>query len=420
MVGVCPDGYVAFCFGPYSAKDNDASILVDVFESFHSSLNKLEPGDVFYADRGFRDSSNLLESTHQFNIFTPRGDTKKQQSTVDANYNRFISKVRWQIEATFGRLKQKFKYLAQTAHNSTLIYDAAIIEIGFALLNKFHEPIHSDVGRQDVVIQLMRSRFKEKNLLQSIVEAYNLSMKRVVFQDVPYPELSDDDMLQLNSENVTVLEFPKLNLEDLQLFSCGVFQLNMSPSYYALHTLSSDGLFKISKYVPPKNGLIDWERFNLSYIVEPVLYKARMASRFIGNKERTIFILIDKAKVGLSAIISYYCTCGAGSRTVGCCSHVMCITWFMSYGYCHNILSPNADLHTLFLRGVPLRERLQEIERQQQLLEDLEENESIDSHNDDQVSNYDGSTEDEDDENSSNDNNADYNSEEDGDLMDLT
>lgn len=54
-----------------------------------------------------------------------------------------------------------------------------------------------------------------------------------------------------------------------------------------------------------------------------------MKSRYRGGKHHHIFVLVDKSKTGIYAIREYCCTCESGSRTVGCCSHLMTIVWFL-------------------------------------------------------------------------------------------
>lgn len=138
MVGVCPDGYVAFVFGPYSAKDNDATILNDIFSDercggrgFPDETPTLQEGDIFLADRGFSDSASTMER---------RGISLHVPSGIQEGKCREI------VESTFGRLKKKFHFLALPAHNgSKVANDFGIAQIGFALLNMFHEETISDL-----------------------------------------------------------------------------------------------------------------------------------------------------------------------------------------------------------------------------------------------------------------------------------
>lgn len=55
-------------------------------------------------------------------------------------------------------------------------------------------------------------------------------------------------------------------------------------------------------------------------------------------------MLVDKSKSERDSIVEYFCTCETGSRTVGCCSHVMTIIWYLGYGQYNEIRVPNPDI----------------------------------------------------------------------------
>lgn len=69
-----------------------------------------------------------------------------------------------------------------------------------------------------------------------------------------------------------------------------------------------------------------------------------MKSRFRSTKNHHIFVLVDKSKSGRDSIVEYFCTCETGSRTVGCCSHVMTVIWYLGYGQYNEIHIPNANI----------------------------------------------------------------------------
>lgn len=79
-------------------------------------------------------------------------------------------------------------------------------------------------------------------------------------------------------------------------------------------------------------------------VAEPLLVKAYMKSRYRSGKHHHIFVLVDKNKCERDAIVEYYCTCESGARTVGCCSHIMMIVWYLSYGQYHGITVPNPEI----------------------------------------------------------------------------
>lgn len=166
MVGCAPDGYILFVFGPFDANHNDATILEECFEKYEDILAILQENDVIVVDNGFRDVLKYLTEEKKMFAYIPGVG---QRDTLEPNKARFVTKIRWIIEQVFGRVKKKFKMFALPAHNATLIHDYKILQIAFALLNLFHEPILSDRTHEDIA-RLMKSRLDVSNRLKGIVE----------------------------------------------------------------------------------------------------------------------------------------------------------------------------------------------------------------------------------------------------------
>lgn len=332
MVGCAPDGYVFYVLGPYDATHNDAVILKDCLVRFDDTLSGLRPNDVIIVDNGFRDVVSDLEDKG-LNTYIPGTG---QRDTVEANKARFVTKIRWVNEQVFGRLKKKFKLFAIPAHNSTLLHDYETLQIAFAFLNLFHKPILSDKEHEDVAI-LMKSRLNVPNLLKDVVDHYNLSKVKVPYIDINYTSLDND-------ENNSILEFPKLSQNDLYNISLGPYQIKNALSYYAQH--QKENIFLVQKFQPnPRHRLssLDYGNFGIT-ITDPLLVKAYMKSRFRSTKNHHIFILVDKSKTERDSIVEYFCTCETGSRTVGCCSHVMTIIWYLGHGQYNEIHVPNPGI----------------------------------------------------------------------------
>lgn len=122
--------------------------------------------------------------------------------------------------------------------------------------------------------------------------------------------------------------FPVLTAEELTLFAVGTYQIKLAPSYYSEHIRSS-GSFLIQKYNRP---LDDISLFNMpSNNVQ--LLRMHIKSRHISSKVYYCYVLIDvdNRDRGLECIKNYCCSCLTGRRTIGCCSHVMCIVWFLGW-----------------------------------------------------------------------------------------
>jgi len=102
----------------------------------------------------------------------------------------------------------------------------------------------------------------------------------------------------------------------------------------------------VQKFKPnPRHSTaaLDYIRYRIS-VENPLLVKAYMKSRYRCGKHHHIFELMDKTKTGRDSVTEYYCTCESGARTVGCCSHIMTIVWFLGYGQYHVISIHNPDI----------------------------------------------------------------------------
>lgn len=338
MVGCTPNGYITHVLGPFDANHNDAVILKDCFHRFQDEMSTLQEGDVILADRGFRDVITYLKEDKKFNVYCPGIG---QLETIEANQSRFVTKVRWVIEQVFGRLKTKFRIFALPAHNATLADDNDSLKIAFALLNLFHKPICSDQMYENVAT-IMTSRLNVPNKLKSIVEQYNLAQVKVPYIEVNYTRLD-------NRENNNLLQFPELTMNDLYYLSLGSYQIKNAVSYYAEH--NKDNIFLVHKFQPNARhatATLNFINHGID-VAEPLkaymkLVKAYMKSRYRSGKHHHIFVLVDTNKCERDAIVEYYCTCESGARTVGCCSHIMTIVWYLSYGQYHGITVPNPEI----------------------------------------------------------------------------
>ena len=58
------NGYIVDTYGPYAAKDNDATTLLHLLSSNDSLKNLVLKDDVFVLDRGFRDAVRELKQVY--------------------------------------------------------------------------------------------------------------------------------------------------------------------------------------------------------------------------------------------------------------------------------------------------------------------------------------------------------------------
>lgn len=260
--------------------------------------------DIFVVDRGFRDA---LPSLHQEGIETLMpalmDKSKKQFDDTEANHTRKVTLTRWVVEAVNGRLKNKFKFFDMVipCHYFNRDCDTKLtrfVKIACALMNAFCPPIFKD-------------REEHEELLEDIQRRENLnnSLKEELFADQTSFIRGTKKWSKLVSRDI---EFPELSLPELRKITLGRFQVHNAPGYADEH-LRLD-----------RNFIIE------AYKVRAGLLRTRLKSRFRSVERH--YIWIEYNVNGLpEKITRYYCQCQMGARTIGCCSHIACVLWFLGY-----------------------------------------------------------------------------------------
>ncbi|CAG2244312.1 unnamed protein product [Mytilus edulis] len=106
--------------------------------------------------------------------------------------------------------------------------------------------------------------------------------------------------------NDSVEDFPKLSEEDIRDITLGVYQVKLAKSYTEEH-LENDDYYEVMQQGHQ-------------------LIRVRMASRHTSSKTHNLWITYDDC-----CIKTWYCTCKAGARIVGTCSHISSVIWFLSF-----------------------------------------------------------------------------------------
>lgn len=90
---------------------------------------------------------------------------------------------------------------------------------------------------------------------------------------------------------------------------------------------------------------------NLEYVKENSnILKLKVQSRHISRKIYRCFIEYVPNSIGFGSISRHYCECANGMRTVGCCSHIAAIVYYLSHArYLSKIIRPAETLSRLFL-----------------------------------------------------------------------
>lgn len=142
-------------------------------------------------------------------------------------------------------------------------------------------------------------------------------------------------------------------MSDLILFGLGTYQIKQARSYFGEHIRQhgtfqvevSDELEVVAEATPSQ--------------LDPLLIRGRIKSRHSSGRTYYTYILVVREGSSWDdKIISYYCSCISGKRTVGCCAHTMTIVWYLGWArYQESIEAPAS-----FLDGVLLRDDIEENE----------------------------------------------------------
>lgn len=316
MVCVTPNGLIVDAMGPFSASDNDASILNHILETNAEMHSLIQPSDIFVLDRGFWDSVRLLEM-QGFSVFIPSLSTgNSQPSALEANHSRLVTKVRYVVETINGHFKTKYRLFTNILRNQSLAKAFSFFRIAASLMNKFGQRVSSDRGYEQLIIDSFGDRLSLVNLLQSVVLTEGLRDRRS--NKFEYHELMH-------------VPFPRLEPFDLIKIALGTYQPRLAASYY-FDSLKT-GVFRVA--LLRNEHMPNFRNYSIR-VRNPVLVGGEIHSRFSSTRVNRAFILLDRARAEDSQIIGYYCPCKAGSRTAGCCSHILatiwCLGWMRNHG----------------------------------------------------------------------------------------
>ncbi|CAF1656155.1 unnamed protein product [Adineta ricciae] len=224
---------------------------------------------------------------------------KKQLSSAEANHSRCVAKVRWIIESVNGKIKQ-WRYFSQTIQNSSTPFVGGYLNIICALINAYTKTsnIESDNQKQWAT-RMLELRDKE-NQLEQRLQQINQTKNR--------PQWKKYDAQMVN--------FPTLTEEDVQHICFGTYQIKQAKSYIEEHL---------------KPSILDNEKYE--FVVELStkhvdLVRVRFASRHSSNKTYIATVQFDEDDYD-EPIKGWFCTCAAGARIIGFCTHITALIWHL-------------------------------------------------------------------------------------------
>ena len=175
----------------------------------------------------------------------------------------------------------------------------------------------SDFDNQEEILQQFESATNDDNTLATESEVNNWNRKKVIYQ-----QLSTSDLI----------DFPEMTEEELKVVFTGSYQYVQSISYLA-ELLDEQNNIKVL-YVKGNDSIV---RFNLR-------------SRHINAKTYRCYIDYETNLNGLAGIKRYCCESANGPRTLGWCSHVAAIIYYLCYArHLSKIVKPAEALSKLFV-----------------------------------------------------------------------
>ncbi|CAC5410717.1 unnamed protein product [Mytilus coruscus] len=197
---------------------------------------------------------------------------------------------------------KQWKYLANVVPNSQIPNIGEDLRLVCAISNKYLKPLCSSNETDELLGCKLLYLSKQNNYL----------MERVKHQ-----ELDKQQKLKwepIDASDNSVVDFPKLDEEDLRNITLGVYQLKLAKSYNKEHQ-NENGQYDI---------LINKQDSNL--------LMAKIQSRHVTRKNYKLWIEYDECTVK-----GWFCQCKSGTRVVGTCAHIAATIWYLGFARYHNL-----------------------------------------------------------------------------------
>ena len=110
-----------------------------------------------------------------------------------------------------------------------------------------------------------------------------------------------------------IIERMKETKRDLKILFSGTYQLSQAVSYLA-GMIDEDGQIRL-QYVKKQSSVL----------------KLEVQSSHISKKVYWCFVKYELNTISISVLLEYTCHCANGSRTVGCCSHIAAIIYYLAH-----------------------------------------------------------------------------------------
>ncbi|CAF5013088.1 unnamed protein product, partial [Rotaria sp. Silwood1] len=255
--------------------------------------------NVVVLDRGFRDSVEIMEELG-LNVALPSFLNGRHQFTTDeANQSRYVTKIRWMVEAVNSRIKQ-FKFLSNTVQNSSLPYLEQYLSIACALINRYQSPLKTNTSEDAEIGQKMIALRNQKKKFETFLDKNNLKKQSSKWERLNHTDIMD--------------EFPVLCENDIvNNISLGIFQLKRARSYAEERAATTN-----------LTGPVNYPIYRCKDFPDIIRAPTRSAHKNRITYNPTI-------KFTSNEILDWWCDCTIGNGSIGCCSHIASFIWFLSY-----------------------------------------------------------------------------------------
>lgn len=329
MMGVLTNGEILFTLGPFKATENDAAITEKIFTADTPCTRAFMPEDIIILDRGFRDCITDLMN-RGFIVKMPTCSLKSQLTTREANDSRFVTKVRYNVERMNGVMKNVWKIFSEVVDIRYVTKIMSDFEIGAALLNRKSKVTEDS----DEAVALARQMIHRQNRSNDISKIIDSKAFEKIMKENKYEQFNDFESC------------PQLTMSDLQMISLGLYQIEQSKCYISNHIHERDSDLDIHRFFPSDYADLIMDIINPD--TDHLLLTMRLKSRFVSNRVYRVYLLFDKNEIGFRSVLQYCCSCKVGNRTVGCCSHVMTLLYFVCYARGHGIKEISKHLKNVF------------------------------------------------------------------------
>lgn len=177
--------------------------------------------------------------------------------------------------------------------NTQIPFIGEYVRLVGAICNKYCRPLCTDNPSDELLGLRMLHLSKQNNALMLRVENEGLDRLKTIWKNV---------------DESSIMEFPKLDQEDLRSLTLGVYQLKLAKSYTHEH-MKEDGKYDLLVHRQTESLLM-----------------AKIQTRHTSGKSYKMWIEYDEC-----SLTGWFCQCRAGSRVVGTCAHIAAVVWFLGF-----------------------------------------------------------------------------------------